>query len=264
MARDVNTIWTSIMNKRREYPALSVLSASMTGIFGLTAFVVAWAINILETLFDAHRLEVNDIKKQAIAGTPTWYIDQAKNLFQYSDILLVDSETNQVYYAVPDESKRIIKYAAIVGNQVKVAKEVSGLPVPLSSEELTAYQSFLSDTQFVGSKLTAVSSDADLLKIQSSCYHNGLRNESDLANLVADAIDNYLQNLDFAGRLYVSKLENAVQAIGDDIDFNITLIEAKNSTGTYANVARVYSSFAGYLSIDPDYPLSSQITYAVE
>ena len=62
MARTVNTIYNAILADKANYAELSDLSTtSQTGIWRLWAYITALAIHLHERIFDAFKVEVNEL-----------------------------------------------------------------------------------------------------------------------------------------------------------------------------------------------------------
>ena len=268
MARSITEIQDEILAAKAGNTELDVLdSPSMVAIWFVWTYVIAVVIYTHEKLWDIFKLEIEGIKNSSKAGTPLWYVEQAK-AFQYGDTVIIDPETFEVTYETIDESKQIVKRAAISSNAgvstLKVAKEdVSNNPEALSAAELAAFKVYINgNVQFAGAQINIISNPADLLKIAGTIYYNGLLDPSEAQSQSEAAINNYLANLDFDGRFLRNKMIDAIQALG--FDFDVDELEAKFDGGIYANVDRDYNSLSGYIVIDPAFPLSSQLNYVAE
>ena len=85
---------------------------------------------------------------------------------------------------------------------------------------------------------------------------------------VEDAIDDFLstfQGVSFGADMRVMKLISAIENTEGVINAVATVVECKQATGSYqdvlANTNQTYVAEAGYLAIDPTFPLSSNLTY---
>ena len=205
-----------------------------------------------------------------IPGTARWYYEQCL-LFQYGDGLSYIDGKYQ-YYPVND-ANRIIELAACVEVadqvQLKVAKlDGGGLPVPLSADEIAAFEAYVDDIKFAGTNTLVISEDADLLHAVYTILYDPLMLASDGSLLsdpatfpVEDAIEEYIQNMPFNGTFFASKFEDAIQGAQGVIGFSRTTLEAKYGALAYATVSEKYNSRAGYMAIDPAFPLSGTLTY---
>lgn len=260
MARTIEAIRDEIIAEKANQSDLSTLnSSSATAIWRLWCWVVATVIHTHEVLWDAFKLEVDAIVAAAIPGTARWYREQCFT-FQYGDDLTYIDERYQ--YATIDPAKQIIKRASVTEAGgivfIKVAKLGSTAPEKLSNDEQTAFSNYISQIKFAGTQSNVISLDPDLIKITTTIYYDAkLINSSGqlISNTsiypVADAVDNYLANLDFDGRLVISHLVDAMQKATGVLDVVITTVEAKTAAAaSYSVVDRVYAPASGYFEVN--------------
>ena len=137
-------------------------SGSKVAVWRLWAFVGAVSIWTHEQLFDLFKIEVNASVAAAKAGTLPWYHAQVL-AFQFGDSLVYLG--GQYRYAANDPDSRIIALASVEERPdglvlVKVAK--TG-PAKLDETELAALNSYLQRVKFAGTKLAAISLEADVV-----------------------------------------------------------------------------------------------------
>lgn len=290
MARSIHQIYNEMVLEKESMATLNELqpnidnsqnllsdltSASMTAIWRTLFFVVAVAIWVHETLFDKHKEEIEIRANEIITGPVIWYQELCFK-FQYGDSLVWNGK--QYVYAVIDETKQIIKRAAVIEAfslqgqfqvRIKVAKlDSAGLPIPLNSSELIAFKAFIAKTKFAGTNISIISLDADLLKISYDVLYDPLV-MNEYGQLISDisikpvevAIDNHIQNLSFNGVLNLTKLTDAIQAADGVIDPVLLSAEAKYALLPYSVINKNYNANAGHMKTDPAYPLSTQINY---
>ena len=299
MARTISTIYNSMIAEKETFsnlssllptgetnPAQSLLtqltSTSKVAIWRLIFFVCAVAIWIHENLWDNFLLDITNIANSAIPGTAQWYIKTVK-AFQFGDQLIWDGD--KFTYAVIDETKLVVDQCAIVLSTgvlyIKVAKLNSGILEPLSTSEETALKNYIEKIKFAGTQVSVINDTADLLQLAYTIYYDPLviyYNSDDSGDAlngslisdpsvfpVNDAIINYIQILDFNGIFQVSSLTDAIQAATGVKNVVANTVEAKYGMIAYADIlaieSQTYQSNAGYLAIDPTYPLTSAITY---
>jgi hypothetical protein len=284
MARTINEIYLSIVAEKNNQPTINslqpavdseqqllsdVASASKVADWRLWAHIISVAIWVHENLWDIFKAEVDTIVADAIPGTARWLRNQAL-LFQYGDSLSwID---NKYQYAVIDTTKQIIKFSAVIetGGQIrlKVAKLVGGVPTKLNSTELAAFQVYINQIKFAGTNVLIISYDPDLLKITYSVKYDPLVLAPD-GSLISDpsifpvenALNAYISGIEWAGIFNFTKATDAIQAASGIVDPVITAAEGKPYAGSYALINQNYESVAGYMQIDPSFPLSSTITY---
>jgi uncharacterized phage protein gp47/JayE len=116
-----------------------------------------------------------------------------------------------------------------------------------------------------GSKLAVVSRNADMVRYYIDLYYNPEIELSVVKSAVEKAITDYHKNLNtylnFDGRVDLRQLEDGIQAVPSVVNFSINTAQAKPEGAEYVNFNREYKTIAGYVKIDPDYPLSETINY---
>lgn len=284
MARSTQYFYDLINNEKDNFTSLNGLlpnndtypnlladlnNNTKVSVWRLLFYVFAYGCYVLDTLFDEHKKEINELISKNIPGTIQWLREEIMK-FQYGDTLLwID---NKYQYAIINPSLQIIKYCSVkqVGNQVriKVAKDVSGMPTPLNITEYNALISYIDKIKFAGTNTYVISNPPDRLKIQLNArYHPMILNSNGelLSNTsikpVETAIQNYLKNLPFDGKLVVNHLIDAVQKAEGVYDCEIISIEATYASLPYQPINVEYETNAGYIIIDPAYPLSNSINY---
>lgn len=269
MARSLTEIQNEIIaDVNTELPDLS--SSSQTALWRLWTFVVASAIYLHEVLWDLFKEELEEIAAEAKVGTAEWLQSKAL-VFQYSP---TEPQVLEVVDFVPryvtiDEGLRIIDVASVKQQTnrrvvVKVAKDdgSSGL-IALDAMELSAFRSYIRAIQFAGTSVDVQSANADKLYIEMTVYYDGQFVQSVVSTNVKSAINNYIQNLEFDGLVYVNKFIDAIQAVDGVKDLKIDLLRARTDAdpfGTINNNAfynlsagvnnRFYETGAGYIVLE--------------
>lgn len=191
--------------------------------------IVATAIYVLETLFDAFREDVDAKIAEAVVATIPWY-HKISLEFQYGDVLVFDEKTQGFVYPVPDTSKQIVKYAACrdLGGMVYVLAskdDGNGSPAALSVEELAAFSAYLHERKPAGVLLQVQSFSPDQVRVQMTVQINPQVLAPD-GQLIAepgiypveDAINAYLADIVYGGSLNKTRLVDAVQAAAGVVD----------------------------------------------
>jgi len=235
--------------------------------------IVAAAIYVLETLFDAFKEDVDAKIAQAVLASIPWY-HKISLEFQYGDSLVFDEETQQFVYPEIDESKRIVKYAACrdLGGMVYVIASKdngSGAPAPLSADELTAFTSYLQERKPAGVLLQAASFSPDQVQVSMTIQYDPQVLMADGRLItdpsiypVEDAINAYLGNIVYGGDLNKTKLVDAVQAAAGVRDVVLSGVSVKpHSSSEFTPVAgNNYTSVGGSFVSNN---LRSGITYVL-
>lgn len=239
-----------------------VNSGSFTAIWRRLVWVFAVHSWLMDVLFDAHKREIDLALKNQIFGNRQWYKSISLE-FQYGYQL----EWNGSRYIYTDTTSpaaidaKIIKRCAVVPNQgqlqLKVAKLTGETPTKLSAPEKDAYFDYMSDLAYPSENIVVISEDADELRFELDVFYDPQVMAND-GSLLADpsvfpvknAVTAYIQDLDFNGTMYESKMIDQVQQAEGVLDYKLNAIEAKYGNLAYAPINRLYVPFAGHMVID--------------
>ncbi len=255
MARPIETIFDSLMAEKQASPELAALtSPSATAMSRLWLYVVSKAMWSLEMLWDQFRSEVDAKIARARPGTPGWYADQALR-FQAGDTLTVDD--SGIHYAAGSTGTKLVTRAAAKESDtgklfIKVAKNgaAPGSLAGLSNAELTQVKGYFDRIRFAGTGLEVVSRDADRLQVRGEIYYDPLLDVALVKAAVAQAITAYLASLNFAGQVYVARVEDAIQSVAGVRDVKLRNVQARVGTAALVSIDRVYETAAGYITED--------------
>lgn len=245
-------------------------STSTVGKWRLMLWIFAVGASMLETLFDLFKADVEALEEDLLYGTLPWYVRESK-LFQFGDTLQIDDDGN-IFYNVVDESKQIIKLASAseIGRTVrlKVAKfDVDGVtPIPLTTDELNAYNTYIEQIRPVGVDTSPASLPADDLRLTDlEVYYDPLVLAADGSLLsdsgvfpVEDAITNHIRNLPFDGVLNLTALVDEIQTAEGVIDPVLNEAQARSGAQPFAVIDDNYDTASGYMEFDD---AGSTITY---
>lgn len=279
MARPISDIYDEMIQEKETLSSLSGLtpdpetytnllsrfsSSSKVAIWRLLFYIVAASIYAFEVLMDRFKEDVEELAAQAEAGTIRWYQEQSL-VFQLGDTLIYQDGKYQ--YATIDTSLQVVKRSAAIERPdgyviIKTAKlDSSNAPIPLSSTELTGLRSYYEQIKFAGTFVEVVSFDPDDLKLEYDIYYSAQIPLVDIQATVFEAVNNYIQNLPFNGELNINKLTDALQVVEGVIDPHFQSAEARYGSLPFVSFDREYLSNAGYLRIDPAFPLSSTFNF---
>lgn len=235
--------------------------------------IVASAIYVLETLFDLFRADVDKKISGAVVASIPWYHKIALE-FQYGDSLVFDEATQGFVYPVVDTTKQLVKFAACrdMGGGVYVlvsGADSSGDPVALSSDVLSAFESYLRERKPAGVLLSVNSLNPDLVRSVMTVQYDPqvLTPDGELitdpsVKPVEDAVNDYLKGIVYGGVLNKTKLVDAVQGARGVIDVVLTSVSVKPANGSSYEVVtgNNYRSVGGSFKSNN---LTSGITYVV-
>ena len=280
MARSIAEIKAEMVAAKEADSNLDGLtSTSATAIWNLMFFIMAASIAFFESLFDLFKEDIETRAKEIPTGTLQWYAAESL-VFQNGDSLeLIDGVLT---YPVIDEDLQIVKLAAASVNNGLITIKAAALSgddaIPLTAPQKTAFEGYWLNKRFAGEALQVISNDPDLLKalytikVNASVIDpsNGESLASPGAFPVEDAIDAFLQDFqgeNFAGDMQVMKLTDSIQAVSGVLNAVANTIEARPDAGVFVDVLAVsdqtYQSAAGYMAVDPAFPLSTTLTYTV-
>lgn len=230
-------------------------SPSRVAIWRLMLWVHAAITHFQERLWDVFKTQLEAIVSSATPGTRRWYQREALR-FQYGHELMWDG--NKYAYSSDTPSARIITRCSVADPtslvRIKVAKGVG--PTILSPTEEAAFAAYMNKIKFAGTNLVVVNLPADLLRLQIDVYVDPLVDFVALRQEFESAITLYLASLPFDGVLRRSAIMDRLQGVQGVVDVAINICEAKSTTfPTYQPIELEYSTEAGYVVIDPAYPL---------
>lgn len=262
--KDIKTVYSNIEDEVNNDITLNDLdNISKTSKEGLMLYLpayIAWFFE--EYILKVFKKDIQTLIDSNVSKTDIWYTTEMKN-FQDGDALLFNTETKKYYYAVPDDSKKIVKYcsATSLGGicTVKLAKENR---VALTSDELNRAKSYGDRVQPGGANIEYISINPDKLKCPTTVYYNPLRNEADIKASVEAAIEAYLLLLNSKGEFNTNKFEDAIQSVTDVERIKLGTFEGRADAGSFVEITDiVYLTYSGFIEVDPDFPLSTIITY---
>jgi len=245
-------------------------SGSKVALWRLWCWIMATLTWTMEVLFDTHKTEVETLLAEKTFGTKRWY--HASTLNYQHGYQLTWNGKQYVYSdttSVDAINAKIVKRCSVVfvNNvlQFKVAKLVNDFPAPLSGSEKTSLTGYLNDIAYPGTELTVVSENPDDLRINLKVYFDPLVLNTD-GSLISDsskypvkqAINDFIQNLPFDGRMNTQKLVDAIQKAEGVKDIELIGLDTRYGVLNYVPVGREYVPFAGHAVLNET---DSTITY---
>jgi hypothetical protein len=266
--RSISTIQQSILSAIQSNPTLgtALTSPSSTAIYNLFAYIIATSQATEEQLMNVYQAQVEGVAASAPPGTAQWIQNQAFN-FQYSatdpQTIQLNGVTLAPEWPTINSSYRIISRCSVTttfSNQVAIKVATGTVPVPLSTPQLSAFQSFFNYVKPCGIIYNCISIPADLIYCAANVTYLGSYSGTISANLKT-AYLNYLANVPFNGLFRLSDLELALKSVTGvvDVEFKNVNIRAYtdpfpalspvngcNIVGNYTQVAISYNPYSGY------------------
>ena len=264
MATSTEEIYEEIVTSIEAEPLLDELdSKSQSAKWSLIAFIVAVAINLMEQLFDAFNLEIDNKLLNGVPGTVQWC--QAKTLeFQYSEsdpqnLILIDlvPQYSEIVPAYQIITRSSVTETTNLGITIKVAK--SEPPEPLSANEKIALTDYWETLRYAGTSIEIISELPDRLFVNAEIYYDGAF-AGNIESNVKNALTTYLQNLssaeNFNGVVRNSAIVDSIQAVEGVIDVKLIQTKGRAESTPFSQSTIIdlkYTSFAGYV-VEEDTP----------
>lgn len=251
MARTVTEIYNELIARKEATTELSGLtSTAKTAIWRLWLYVVAYVIALHEALWDKKALELTELTKITLVGTPAWYAQKCREWQNGHQLELIDGKYQ---YAVDDSDARLVKRVAISekerGIYIKVAGEDdNNNPIPLTTEQLNNLRAYLNMIKFVGTYIELASLAADKLGFDITIYYKD--NYTTTKDNVIAAIIGHLQSLPFDGAVTRANLITAINVVEGVEDVYIHQLWHQYGSNPLAAIDRIAIPASGYWQLD--------------
>jgi len=262
MARTIDEIQDQILATQATYlPDLT--STSKVSVFRLIAFIIAVCTHYVETLFDSHKKEVQDLLDNRQPATRAWYAERVR-VFQLGDD--IDGTGT---YPVVNTTKQIISRLAVketVQGEVliKVAKGTVGQEEALAASEKLQLESYIDKIKYAGTKTEVVSLNADLLNIEAEVFYDPIYTLGDIQARTEAALYTFMTTLKFDGIVRRNELIRQIRNVAGINDIEFTTLEGQTGTITKP-ITLEYEMTSGYIKENVvDYPFATSITYTPE
>ena len=252
MARTIAQIQQEILDRKAQEPALASLSnPSQYAIWRMWVYLVAVIIHLHEQLWDVQRVDLEAQIAAQKPGTRSWYAERVLAWqFGYS-VELVDGVPG---YTVDDAAARLAKRVSVQEGSsagiidIKVAKEVSGSPTPLTVGEKASLEAYLNEVKFAGREINVISVAADQANVVLTYYYDPQLNAAAVQTAVIAAINAYFAAIDFGGVYWKTRLIDAIQAVPGvgDVDGDNAVITFTDHLSGVTVDPRRYVMTAGY------------------
>lgn len=220
--------------------------------------IFASAAYVLEVLFDTFRTAVDKKIAAAVPATIPWYHKVCLE-YQHGDRLVIDEATQQYIYEDIDESKRMVKYAAVRDQGAYVyilvsGEDSDGLPNALSNDIIVAFEQYLAIRKPAGIQLEVKTYNPDDIKISMKIQNDTLILNTDGSLIndssrypVEEAIESYLRSIEYGGVVNKTRLIDAVQKAEGvkDVVLEEVLVKSFNGEVYQAVTGNNYESVGG-------------------
>ena len=231
-------------------------------------YIVAFAIHILERIFDTEKDALVEYVENMRPHTQPWYIKTLR-AYQLGDIL--NRETGK--YDTIDEEKQIIKYCSLRKKNDElyflIAADSGGVPAAIDPGELPPIWHYAERVFDAGVRFSMFSNIADSYKCKLLINYDplvldgaGKRLDGTNNTPVEDAINGYFRSFPFDSEFSNMALTDAIQQVEGVRVAQLTMSAAKpNIVGSsYEDIISTYIAGAGYMLFSS---VDSKIAYVV-
>jgi len=277
MARTIQEIENSILLKLQETVlGAELTSTSNTAIWRLWVWIFAFCGWVLESLWDVFRTELNTEIAKSRVHTRDWYRGKALGFMYGVPIIpgtdlfntagMTDEEITASKIVAQAAAVKLISDAGYGILRIKVAKKAGASLAPLSDQEFVAFREYMNrHVCDAGTQLVSTTGTGDDLKLEIDAYYDplvisatGARLDGQGATPLKDAINNFIQGLNFNGVLVLSDLQQHLKAVEGFEAINIKVAASKYAGFTYesdtlANVGlidEIRIADSGYFKLD--------------
>ena len=223
MARSINEIYKEIVaDKDKRLELSEYKSDSKVSVINGIAWFVSAAIYSFETIMDTFIVDINDIIKDRINGTPSYYVNAALK-YQHGDKLKIKDDGLGFGYEKTDETKRIITQASYQESSnpqsldtkliLKVATGTNGKLSPLTEDQLTQVTAYINQIKFAGTYIEVVSRKGDIIIPRLTVFYDGSVMEETMRSALDDALNKFIMETKFNSAIYVSSIVSCLMAV---------------------------------------------------
>lgn len=249
MNKTFEQIFLEMQLAKSIHPSLSSLdSTSKVSVWKMIFEVVAWVLLNFQDAANLHLQEIRDLIANQKVFNLRRYRSEALR-FQYgfdlqneSDLFKPTYEDNGVDIIATDEqieASKIIKYAAcnrvIDGGRAKIVMKIA--PVTLDdifpADVMAAFSYYMEEISPAGDHLTIINYLPDILKFSFKIQYNPTVLMSDGMNIITakypipEAIERFLKNLPFNGKMSKQMLESVILGVEGVDDLETVLLQSK-------------------------------------
>lgn len=234
MSRTLSEIYEEAKTYRDEYLGLTETSYSNDSKMSLMdaiTYIVAACVWTFESLQNVFVSDVAEDLDDRINGTASYYV-HALLKYQSGDELVTNDEGTQFYYETEDESKQVVTKASYyyVSQSgfydkrlvLKCATGEAGAYEKIDDDELVNISAYINQIAFAGTSIVIDSRSGDILLPYLNVYYDGEVTESEVMENIEEALNDYIENLDFNGIVYAQKVIDAIQSAEHVTDVEMT------------------------------------------
>lgn len=255
MARSVNEIYVELLDYRDEVGLPS--NNNPMSMINRLLYVWALAVNQYEKLLDIFKTEITELSESASYGSENWLRSKALE-YQYSEtepqVVVFNPTTFKTLYPTVNPDLRIVTAVALqlTGARfvlIKVAKGNIGSLQPLTLNEQLGLESYFQAICPAGMNTRILSTEGDDLRLTLTVYYNAQASIANIEPLIISNIRNYVNNINFNGKVVVNKIIDEMQRIQNvqNATVDIANIDNISNRGNGENFTVEASTYSGYI-----------------
>jgi hypothetical protein len=253
-----------VLTTREKQTLAGLNSGSKVSIWRLWVYIQAFAVWVHEGIFEAHKMEIEELIAANKLHTAKWYRGKTLDFQLGFDLGESDVYDNAGVEQSEVLASQIVKQASVdelAGTlKIKAAKDDgSGNLEALEPEQLTALFAYLKLVRDAGTRIEVISRPPDALAANFDIYFNPLILDAQGARLdgandrpIYDAIEAFLYNLEFNGEFILTKLTDALQAV-EGVEMPVILsASAKYGANPFVDLGETYIADSGYMKLNEE------------
>lgn len=246
-------------------------SFSAVSLESILMYIVASCCYVLERIFDQFKADIDARINRLPVASVQWYRQKALE-YQHGDAIYWDPLKSQMSYLEVDESKRVVKYAAVrdLDTFIRILvneENEDGSPKALSEEVMVPFKQYINQIKVAGVMVDVQSLPPDIISItaQVSVDKLVINTRGELLTggspVVQDAIKGYLSGIEFGGVFNKNKFTAALLAVDGVKDVLIKSVKVSIDNGATYNevVGNDYQSVGGAFALAAD--ITNTISY---
>lgn len=209
---------------------------------------------LLEQLWNAFSAETEQKVNDSYVTSFPWYHRKALE-FQAGDNLIFDEKTYSFKYETTDNNKQIVKNVAV---REVTDEGVTKLKIyfsdsqkqPITGDNRTAFEAYIREIGAAGTHYQFISNAPDPIRVHLHIYYDPLVIDSSGTRMdgggkpVEEAVEKYLNSLEYGGTFYSSKLVDKIQ---ETIGVKDIILEGTTWNGTKENRRKIEAESGAFV-----------------
>ena len=236
----------------QKFPGLSVSDAAE---WRSWTYIFSVAIRTLQLIVADFKTWIEGKLTFLRPGTIGWYAEIAR---QYQDGYgLVIKTDGSLGYEVSDIDAQIVAAVSVSESAegilvFKVARDVEGVLGEFTQGQLLRFRNYLELVKFVGTKVSVISTAADVLKYDVVVYFDPAVQQSAIESRISIALESFASDQGFNGVIYKQKFAHLLMLVEGVVTVQLSGFMAKPSGGEFSPIDISYISASGYFNYSED------------